>query len=697
MSAAPYSSGDQMLDDLADRLAAVTGKAPRKSGAGYSLHCPAHEDRTPSLSLNLSDNGERALVNCHGGCDWRDVIAAAGIPPQDLHRNRGTGDAHTKRAKPPAKATVTPIREKAEPSADVMAAVKVAQEAWDSTETQEAVTLASLQQAWKEEAVKALHDRGDVAGIVPQGQRGAGRLRLVYRHPDGTLTGYADRKTSDKQPGHKVIAHGPRNLWPRAEEIPDGTGVVIVEGEADALALWSIGIPAVGVPGAKGWRSEYAQRFARFQSVLVIADADKEGRDLAREVSADVARFCESVEVAEVYPDRTDGSDVRDLLQSGVRVASLPGLRKHLALRPVEATETSPAEDVDTDDPGTFPVWTVADMMKWPEPDPLIHGVLTVGDLFGIVAPFSSGKSAVALDMALRVASGMPWQGRKVEQGAVLYIAAENATGYPKRIMAWGKTNGVDPLGLPFVIITAPMKLNGSRMDDVRLLATVREVERTLGMPVRMVIVDTVRRTLYGNENESETFQAYVDACDRIRTETRAAVGLVHHSPKNADTPGGRGSGVWNDALAPIIALKAKGEPGSITVEASCREPKGGKSPKDLEPFEDMAFHLLGVLLDDTDKYGLPLSGVVAKHGEHPQGARDEHTRRADLVLDTLRTDGSQTRESLLRVIGGRKADALGAIARLVEEGRIVEVGKSGRAVVLGLPADPTAQSTLVD
>lgn len=45
-----------------------------RSGRGYVARCPAHDDRSPSLSLTERDG--RMLVHCHAGCSQRDVIAA---------------------------------------------------------------------------------------------------------------------------------------------------------------------------------------------------------------------------------------------------------------------------------------------------------------------------------------------------------------------------------------------------------------------------------------------------------------------------------------------------------------------------------------------------------------------------------------------------------------------------------------------
>ncbi len=46
----------------------------RKAGGGWTARCPAHDDRTPSLSIrDAANNG--LLVHCHAGCAQHDVIA----------------------------------------------------------------------------------------------------------------------------------------------------------------------------------------------------------------------------------------------------------------------------------------------------------------------------------------------------------------------------------------------------------------------------------------------------------------------------------------------------------------------------------------------------------------------------------------------------------------------------------------------
>lgn len=46
----------------------------RKTGSGWSARCPAHDDRTPSLSLRSTGDG-KVLFYCHAGCNQDEVIA----------------------------------------------------------------------------------------------------------------------------------------------------------------------------------------------------------------------------------------------------------------------------------------------------------------------------------------------------------------------------------------------------------------------------------------------------------------------------------------------------------------------------------------------------------------------------------------------------------------------------------------------
>ena len=64
---------------LLDRLDHVRQVAPGR----WIARCPAHEDKSPSLSLRELDDG-RTLVHCFAGCAAPDVLAAVGMKLADL-------------------------------------------------------------------------------------------------------------------------------------------------------------------------------------------------------------------------------------------------------------------------------------------------------------------------------------------------------------------------------------------------------------------------------------------------------------------------------------------------------------------------------------------------------------------------------------------------------------------------------------
>lgn len=78
MGAALQWSAAGPLDRVLSRL-----DRPRRSGRGYLCRCPAHEDRSASLSIAEGEDG-RVLLHCFAGCSTQDVLAAIGLQVADL-------------------------------------------------------------------------------------------------------------------------------------------------------------------------------------------------------------------------------------------------------------------------------------------------------------------------------------------------------------------------------------------------------------------------------------------------------------------------------------------------------------------------------------------------------------------------------------------------------------------------------------
>jgi hypothetical protein len=91
------------FDLIVSRLDGVRGHRPK-----VMARCPAHEDRSPSLSIRETSDGT-CLVRDFGGCENADVLGAIGLHLADLFRpraDRGTsrwgGFDHLLATAPPA-------------------------------------------------------------------------------------------------------------------------------------------------------------------------------------------------------------------------------------------------------------------------------------------------------------------------------------------------------------------------------------------------------------------------------------------------------------------------------------------------------------------------------------------------------------------------------------------------------------------
>ena len=59
-------------------------KGLKREGANWSAQCPAHEDARSSLSLLVSHEDGRLLVNCHAGCGFAEIVGALGLRAIDF-------------------------------------------------------------------------------------------------------------------------------------------------------------------------------------------------------------------------------------------------------------------------------------------------------------------------------------------------------------------------------------------------------------------------------------------------------------------------------------------------------------------------------------------------------------------------------------------------------------------------------------
>ncbi len=158
-------------------------------------------------------------------------------------------------------------------------------------------------------------------------------------------------------------------------------------------------------------------------------------------------------------------------------------------------------------------------------PDWLIHKFIEIGSLGQIYSGWNVGKSALAVDIACRVATGTPFVGRRIKQGPVLYIASEGSRGLVRRFKGWTKQYERD---LPASVYQTRIS---ARLPDpeteINLRLALDHIRSTEDRPPHLVVIDTLAQTMVGDQNSTSDVDRFTALLRFLFPES--AVMLLHH------------------------------------------------------------------------------------------------------------------------------------------------------------------------
>jgi hypothetical protein len=165
----------------------------------------------------------------------------------------------------------------------------------------------------------------------------------------------------------------------------------------------------------------------------------------------------------------------------------------------------------------------------------LVKGIIPRGGLVVVWGPPKCGKSFWTFDVVMHIARGKPYRGRRVQQGAVVYLALEGGRAFHARIEAYKQANE---------IADAPFYLIINRADLIRdhktLIEAINE-QVSEDAPVA-VCIDTLNRSLAGSESKDEDMASYICAADIMREALQCAVIIIHHCGVDGSRPRGHTS-----------------------------------------------------------------------------------------------------------------------------------------------------------
>ena len=213
--------------------------------------------------------------------------------------------------------------------------------------------------------------------------------------------------------------------------------------------------------------------------------------------------------------------------------------------------------------PSGYRALNPAEIYALPDPEWLVDGLIIERGMGFIYGKPGAGKSFVALDIALRVATAKAdWMGKPiVKTGGVVYISSEGVADMKFRLKAWGIANAVELDQSPFYLI--PDAVNFMKTQDLeRLFTTLDTVIGRTGEIV-LVVVDTVSRVLPGaDENLQKDMTVFIAAIDGIRERYGVATIGVHHTSREGNL---RGSTVFDGAGDFLLSVeKAEDAPRGV-------------------------------------------------------------------------------------------------------------------------------------
>jgi hypothetical protein len=160
-------------------------------------------------------------------------------------------------------------------------------------------------------------------------------------------------------------------------------------------------------------------------------------------------------------------------------------------------------------------------------------------------ADSSGGKTAIIVDLALHIAAGIEYRGRRVERQPVVYVALEGHGGIDNRVIAARDELGIEDA--PFALVKTG---DNFREPDPaqRAAATARYLIASYGGDCPLIVIDTYTAALAGGSDcDPNDVGAFITAIQK-HLLTSCTVLILHHFGKDSSR-GGRG---WSGLRAAL-------------------------------------------------------------------------------------------------------------------------------------------------
>lgn len=337
----------------------------------------------------------------------------------------------------------------------------------------------------------------------------------------------------------------PEGLMPIYYKEGDGP-IIINEGEKATKGCQYLydGPIATWHGGVNSWKkSDWTIIFEK--DIIIWPDNDDAGKSCAKELAEYLSENGCNVHIAKIpntFQPKDDLWDAyeqqyfnKESFKNYVSTVRFKARRPSLTLRKVSELITEIRE----------PEWVIKDIM---EKDSVL-------EIYG--AP-KSGKSFIAIDMALCASMGIPWHDHETYKTPIIYLAGEGQRGIARRVQAWEHYTNHFLHNADLFISDRGVRLLDEK-DHQNLIDHIYSVADKFG-DIGCIVVDTLARNFgAGNENSTEDMNLFIERVDHLKNEFNACIALVHHTGHSANGRA-RGSSVLPAAVDAEFAVKRQKE-----------------------------------------------------------------------------------------------------------------------------------------